>query len=161
MAWAVLTGSVLFSTTILGTRHARGSAGPSSPSTADRPPGPRRAPKVFVGVLTQTKMMSFSRMPRAMSVVKNRFRPQPLSDNLIEARLVDGRLVGIPGGDPARVDVDHRDPVVRALGCDDGHRRPAHVTGADAENALVVFHQCLPCFTRGLFVSPFSINRAR
>ena len=66
--WAVRTGRVLFSTTILS---------PSANSTISRAvfsrncrsdafPAPH--PKVFVGVLTETKMMSAALIPAAMSV---------------------------------------------------------------------------------------------
>ncbi len=37
---------------------------------------PAPSPKALVGVFTLTKMMSFSRIPASMSVLKKRFRPR-------------------------------------------------------------------------------------
>jgi hypothetical protein len=41
-------------------------------------------------------------------------------------------LIRLPSGDALRVDVNHYDPVLGAILGDNGHRRPANVSSADA-----------------------------
>ena len=76
MARAVLIGKVLFSMIILEDceycRICRAVFSQYCRSAA--PPLP--IPNVFVGVLTLTKTISWSRMQPGMSVLKKRFRPQ-------------------------------------------------------------------------------------
>ena len=76
MASAVFTGRVLFSMTILedseNSRICRAVFSQYWRSAAI--PAPR--PKDLVGVFTLTKMMSFSRIPASISVLKKRFLPR-------------------------------------------------------------------------------------
>jgi len=53
-------------------------------------------------------------------------------DQFVQPRLVDGQCAGIPFIDAPGIDVHHGDSVVRAFVGDHGHRRPAHVAGANA-----------------------------
>jgi hypothetical protein len=53
-------------------------------------------------------------------------------DDLVEAGLVDGQLLGVPLGDALGALVDDRHPDVRALEGDHAAGRTAHVAGPDA-----------------------------
>ena len=76
MAKAVFTGRVLFSMTILeDSENSRICLAVFSQYWRSAAiPAPR--PKVLVGVFTLTKMMSFSRIPVSISVLKKRFLPR-------------------------------------------------------------------------------------
>ncbi len=76
MASAVRTGRVLFSTMILARSEWATISWAVFSQYCRSEAMPAPWPKVLVGVLTETKMMSASRMPAAMSVEKNRLRPR-------------------------------------------------------------------------------------
>ena len=140
MASAVRTGRVLFSTMILARSEWATISWAVFSQYCRSEAMPAPWPKVLVGVLTETKMMSASRMPAAMSVEKNRLRPRACADHVEQAGLEDRQVVRIPAPDALFVDVDHRHLVVGALGGDDRHGRAAHVAGADAQDVLLEFH---------------------
>ena len=76
MAKAVRTGSVLFSTTILSdwaTSPIRRAVFSQNCKSAAMP---SPLPKDFVGVFTETKMISDSSIAASMSLLKNRFSPR-------------------------------------------------------------------------------------
>lgn len=79
MECAVRTGSVLFSTTIFGPFDTRAMCRAASSQFFRFAARPAPTPCVFVGVFTDTNMISHSRIAASMSVVKNKFTPRDFS----------------------------------------------------------------------------------
>ena len=84
IASAVLTGTVDFSTMIFGDLssdcvHTCAMRRAASSQYVRSAASPAPMPDVFVGVLTDTKMMVHSRMAASMSVEKKRLRPRACS----------------------------------------------------------------------------------
>ena len=75
IAWAVRTGSVLFSTTILFARDASMMVRAVFSQYCRSGALPAPSPYVFVGVFTDTKMMSARSIAAGTSVEKKRLRP--------------------------------------------------------------------------------------
>lgn len=73
---AVRQGTVDFSTTILERVETRAIVLVADSMYAKSAAKPRPCPDVFVGVLTEMKMMSASSMALSTSVEKNRLRPR-------------------------------------------------------------------------------------
>ncbi len=105
MVWAVLTGSVLFSTTILGDVATRTIWRATFSQYWRSAARPAPSPKVLVGVLTETKIMSAS-PNRAVDIGREKQVATARSLNHIEqAGLIDGQVVGLPSRDPRLVHV--------------------------------------------------------
>ena len=99
---------------------------------------PLPRPVFFVGVFTETKIMSHLAMAPSTSVVKKRLFPaaRPLTTSS-RLGLADGELVAVPRVDAGLREVHHRDGDVRALLRDHRHRGAADVAGADAADCRV------------------------
>jgi hypothetical protein len=56
------------------------------------------------------------------------------TNKLLQPRFIDRQLIGLPGSDTGFVDVDHYDPVLRAIVGDYSHGWPSNITGTYTEN---------------------------
>ena len=54
------------------------------------------------------------------------------ADHFVQAGLVNGEVVRLPGGDPLFVDIDDDEAVLGTVAGDDRDGRPANITGSNA-----------------------------
>jgi hypothetical protein len=139
IAWAVRTGRVDFSTTILlrveWARICRAVFSQYCRSAARPAPWPG----VFVYVHRHEDDVGLADARRGVGR-EEEVAPARNPHDLFKAWLVDREVVAVPRSDPRLVDVDDRHPEVRALGGNHRHGGAADVAGADAEDVRGLGH---------------------
>ncbi len=93
---------------------------------------PAPIPNVLVGVLTEMKMISAAAIASSTRVENCQIAVSRLIHHLVEPRLVDRQLVGIPSIDSRLIQINDVNFNLRTLLGDHRHCGTTDVTGTDA-----------------------------